>query len=294
MSTFTVALLQMNAHGVDQHANLSKGERACREAARMGADLALFPEMWSIGYTFCGSDDPEAVAAWQERAIGQDSRFFTTFRALAWELNMAIGLTYLEKWDGPPRNSVSIIDRKGQVRMTYAKVHTCVFDFESVLTPGDGFQVCELETEAGPVRLGAMICYDREFPESARILMLRGAEIILVPNSCSLGLQRLGQFRARSYENLVGLAMTNYPAPHANGHSVAHDGQAYDREGRERDSLIVEAGEEEGIYLAAFDLDRLREHRRRETRGDDFPRRPEMYGPIAAQGLPDPFLPPDA
>src|SRR4051794_38026705 len=58
-----------------------------------------------------------------------------------------------------------------------------------------------------------MICYDREFPESARVLMLGGAELILTPNACGLDADRLGQFRARAYENMVGVAMANYATP---------------------------------------------------------------------------------
>jgi predicted amidohydrolase len=51
MHRFAVALLQMSAYGSNQQANLAKGEDFCRYAKRMGADLALFPEMWNIGYT---------------------------------------------------------------------------------------------------------------------------------------------------------------------------------------------------------------------------------------------------
>ena len=54
--------------------------------------------------------------------------------------------------------------------MTYEKVHTCDFDIERNLTPGEDFFVSDLNTEYGDVKIGAMICYDREFPESARIL----------------------------------------------------------------------------------------------------------------------------
>ena len=74
-----------------------------------------------------------------------------------------------------------------------------------------------LETKGGPVRVGAMICMDREFSESARILMPKGAELILTPNACPLEAHRLGQFRARAFENMVGLAMANYAAPQYNG-----------------------------------------------------------------------------
>ena len=97
--------------------------------------------------------------------------------------------------------------------LTYAKVHICDWGMEAALTPGDGFRVADLDTRAGTVRVGLMICYDREFPESARVLMLGGAELILTPNACGLDADRLGQCRARASENMVGVAMANYATP---------------------------------------------------------------------------------
>lgn len=306
MPVLTVALLQMVASGTDQDANLRKGDAFCRRARVMGADIALFPEMWNIGYTpypgcavnyhQVGAETPEqarARAAWQAQAIGPDDAFVVHFRELARELDMAIALTYLERWPGAPRNTVSLIDRHGEIVLTYAKVHTCDFGLEAALTPGDDFPVCTLDTAAGPVRVGAMICFDREFPESARLLMLNGAEIILTPNACPLEPNRIGQFRARAFENMVGVAMANYAAPQQNGHSVAFDPIAFEDEERSRDTLIVEAGEAEGIYLAPFDLDRLRAWRQREVWGNAF-RRPHRYGPLVAPEVQDPFVRRDA
>ena len=112
-----------------------------------------------------------------------DGDFVSAFGELARELNMAIGVTLLERYEGGPRNTLVLFDRFGERQLTYAKVHTCDFDVERHLTPGREFPVCVLDTAVGPVRVGAMICFDREFPESARILMLNGAELILVPNA---------------------------------------------------------------------------------------------------------------
>jgi len=314
MSMINVALLQMTACGTDQEANKAKAESFCRRAHAMGADIALFPEMWNIGYTpytpweqLTAADDvwrapelwtpedatravpKEAIARWQEQAIGQDSPFVIHFRSLAKELNMAIALTYLERWPGAPRNTVSLIDRHGDIVLTYAKVHTCDFSMEAACTSGDDFHVCTLDTAKGSVEIGAMICYDREFPESARVLMLKGAEIILTPNSCPLETNRIGQFRARAYENMVGVAMTNYAAPQNNGHSVAFDPMGFDAHGQSRDTLIVEAGEGEGLYMAAFDMDALRAYRTRETWGAAF-RRPHRYGPLTSPAVDAPFI----
>ena len=275
-NSLTIALLQMTAHGVDQAANCRKGEAFCRRAAALGADVALFPEMWNIGYSFFDRADPRAEAAWQESAIDADDPFVHHFRALSAELDMAIALTYLERWPGKPRNSVALIDRHGEIVLIYAKVHTCAFAAEAALTPGDDFPVAKLDTRAGEVNIGAMICYDREFPESARILMLRGAEIILTPNACWLDANRLTQFRARAFENMTGVAMANYAAPQLNGRSVAYSGIAHAADGTSLETLVVEAGGAEEIYLATFDLDALRAYRQREPWGTAF-RRPKAY-----------------
>jgi predicted amidohydrolase len=186
-----IALLQMIGCGFDKDASRIKGERFCRLAKTSGADVALFPEMWSVGMTFFDKNQRAAHETWQAQAIDCDDSFINHFRDLAKELEMAIAITYLEKWPGRPRNTVSLIDRRGEIVLTYAKVHTCEFDLESAVTPGDDFPVIELETAQGTVKIGFMICYDREFPESARILMLRGAELILTPNACTLDEHRI-------------------------------------------------------------------------------------------------------
>lgn len=299
MGVLNIALLQMTGCGGDLGASLSKGEAFCRRARAIGADVALFPEMWSVGMTFFDPAREGDRARWESLAVGSDGEYVTHFRRLAEELRMAIALTYLEKWVGPPRNTISIIDRRGRVALTYAKVHTCEFDIEAALTPGDCFQTSTLETDQGPVRVGAMICYDREFPESARVLMLQGAEIILTPNACTLDAGRIGQFRARAFENMVGVAMTNYAAPQNNGHSCAFDAVSFrqNQGGPEpesgRDTLIVEAGGSEGVYLAPFDLEEIRDYRRREAWGNAY-RRPRCYAALTSEEVEEPFIRPDA
>jgi N-carbamoylputrescine amidase len=292
MANLKIALLQMLSAGPDLVANRAKGEQFCIQAKEMGADLALFPEMWSNGYTLPEKTQPELVPGWRNQAVARDGEFVTHFRDLARELDMAIALTYLEKWPDRPRNSLSLIDRHGEIRLTYAKVHTCEWDREVFLTPGEEFGVVELDTAAGPVQVGAMICFDREFPESARVLMLQGAEIVLTPNACELELNRLAQYRTRAYENMFGMAMANYAAPQENGHSVAFDGIAFDEAGT-RDMCLVQADAHEGVYLAEFDLERLRAYRANEVWGNAY-RRPGRYANLTDPAVRPPFVRPDA
>jgi predicted amidohydrolase len=292
MSMLKVALLQLFSFSYDQDANQGKGAQFCRQARQMGADIALFPEMWNIGYQLPDPTQPAQVELWQRHAIDRQSDFVTSFRELARELDLAIGVTYLERWAGAPRNTLSLIDRHGEICLTYAKVHTCGWDRESALTPGDDFFICSLDTACGPVKVGVMICYDREFPESARVLMLKGAELILTPNACELEANRIGQFRARAFENMLGVAMANYAMPQENGHSIAFDGIAFDDAGS-RDTCLVEADGHEGIYMAYFDLERLRAYRRNEVWGNAY-RRMDCYGILTDPVVEQPFIRPEA
>jgi len=289
MSVIRIALLQYTAEEMNVSANLAKGIRLCRRAQEKGADIALFPEMWSIGYSFPDESDDRSVKRWKESALDAESEFLTRFRDLASELSMAIAVTYLQKWEGTPRNTVSIVDRHGVAQLEYAKVHTCDFSAEALLAPGDSFPVASLDTRNGPVQVGAMICYDREFPESARMLMLAGAELILVPNACDLEENRLGQFKARAFENMVGLAMANYPSPKCNGHSMAVKPNVFDEQGRSLDVTLVEADESEGLSIASFDMDAIREYRRRETWGNAY-RKPNTYAGLNSREVREPFL----
>ncbi len=287
MSSLKVALLQLLPTGTLE-GNLNKGVQACRDAKKMGADIALFPEMWSSGYVV-----PEAMDELKDAAIPAESKFVQTFGQLAKELDMAIGITLLERYEPSARNTLVLFDRFGRNVLTYAKVHTCDFSpDERILTPGDDFYVTELDTANGAVQVGAMICYDREFPESARVLMLKGAELILVPNACPMEINRLSQLRARAYENMLGIATVNYPKgqPDCNGHSSAFDGIAYrPGEGGSRDTLIVEAGEREGIYLADFPMDAIREYRSREVHGNAY-RHPRKYRLLVSEEIKSPFV----
>ena len=264
--------------------NLVIGKKACVEAKEKGADIALFPEMWSDGY-YLPQDANEIDAL----AIDKNSKFIEEFRILASELQMAIGITFLEKSETKPLNSVIFFDRTGKEILHYSKVHTCAFDAEKVLSEGNDFFVSNLDFEGGSVKIGSMICFDREFPESARILMLKGAELILAPNACPMEINRLSALRTRAYENMVAIATCNYPEGHpdCNGRSTLFDGVPWLRdEPGVRDMCVFEAPETPGVYVAELDLDRLRTHRSNDIMGDKY-RHPEKYGILLDSGVRD-------
>lgn len=274
-----IALLQL-LPGTMLQEQLEQGVRACREAKAQGADIALFPEMWSTGYRIC-----QDLSKLQSEAISVDDAFVQTFRELASELEMAIGITFLGKnvdengSVGKPFNSVALFDRHGELALHYDKVHACDFSEEKILQGGEGFKAADLDTKQGVVRVGSMICFDREFPESARVLMQMGAELILAPNACPMEINRLSALRTRAYENMLAVATCNYPAgqPDCNGHSTLFDGIAWiQSEPGVRDMCKLEAPEAPGIYVAELDIDMLRAYRTNEVMGDAY-RRPDAY-----------------
>ncbi len=246
-----------------------KSAPCCAQAAQQGADLILFPELWSNGYY--------APGVTPEQAVDAAHPFLGAFQQIAKNVGIAIAVTYLEKFDGAMYNTMSLFDATGKCCLTYRKVHLCTFgDFEHKLSPGCAFPVTTLATKSGSLMIGCMICFDREFPERARSLMLNGAELILVPNACplkndrDLGDVRMAQLRARAFENMLGIACANYPV------NTLNDSDGYSCAFMPDGKVVAEAQEHETLVLASFDVSALKNWRKTEVWGARYCR-PNCY-----------------
>ena len=288
-----VALVQKKAFPNNVGQNLSLAVENVMEAKKLGADMVLFPEMWSIGYAppFEGAfDDPFAEEfkreqkAWLEQAVDGESRYVKELQNVARRLQIGITATYLGKYGEKQKNTAIVIDRNGEIQMVYDKVHTCDFSVEALLEPGEEFRVCEVDG----IKVGVMICYDREFPESARVLMLEGAEVILVPNACDMNPARLQQLSTRAFENMTGIAMANYPGK-GWGCSCAFSGIVFADGGYQDQTLAMAEEDSEQIIIVPFDIGKIREYRQRETWGDAF-RKPRTYQKLIEMEPKEPFL----
>lgn len=294
MSILKIAMVQQKAIPNDSKANLNLAIEYIEESSRMGADLVLFPEMWSNGYAppFDGAfDNPldsnfvNERKKWLKNAVTIESEYVIALRKITKELNIGVCSTFLSKNIHKPQNTAIIIDRNGDVILNYAKVHTCDFSLEKLLQCGSEFKVCEFDD----VKIGVMICYDREFPESARVLMLKGAEIILVPNACDMNPARINQLNSRAFENMVGIAMANYPAANW-GHSCAFSPIVFDKNGNYLNNTIIETTDSsEQIAIAEFDLDKIRDYRKSQTWGNAY-RKPQAYTYLLDTEIKEPFI----
>lgn len=284
MSNVKIAIVQEKQIINNLDISLKVGLKKCEEAKALGADLVLFPEMWSIGYQppFKSAwDNPNEtghdneIEKWNSLAIEDNSKYICEFKKHAKKLKIAIAITYLKKSKGKPENAASIIDSNGKIILNYSKVHTCSFSMESFLNAGSEFKVAELNIDKTTLKVGAMICFDREFPESARTLALKGADIILIPNCCSIDENRKSQLRTRAFENMIPMIMANYAGENL-GHSRAFDGMAYSEEGHYRDMLICELGTDNNLAIVNINLQDLKQYQEREVWGNKY-RKPETY-----------------
>lgn len=291
---FKVALLQLNKTFNEQEA-IDKGIEYCKKAKKLDADIAVFPETWNKGYEmlfdgYLKNDiniSKDKLELWKSKAIQEDSEYINTFKTLAKELEMAIAITFFEKNDPLPRNTLLIIDRFGNIILKYSKVHTVDYKMEAFMEPGEKFRVCELNYKNGIVKLGAMICYDRDFPESARILMIKGAEIILIPNACRMTKIRLDQLKVRAYENMVGIVTVNYA--NYGGHSSAFSPIVRDINLNEIDNEMLIMDDTEEIKIVEFNMNEIRDYRKREPLGDAY-RKPYAYKELLSQNVNEPFI----
>lgn len=294
MKSLKIGLIQHKAIANNIDMNLELGLKYIREAKKLGADIVIFPEMWSNGYEppygeafdnpFDESYENERQK-WLGEAVDEESNYVKSFKEIAKELEIGIVITYLSKGNISPQNTALVIDKTGEILMKYSKVHTCDFSLEGLLESGESFEVCDF---CG-VKLGVMICYDREFPESSRILMLKGAEIILVPNACDMNPARINQLSTRAFENMVGIAMANYPGK-GWGNSRAYSPIVFDDDGNYVDNKIISADDtQEDILIAEFDLDSIRNYRKMETWGNAY-RKVGAYKELLDTKVQEPFI----
>ena len=273
---FKTAILQARSENANICKNIDRIKNAMKEAAMNSADILLLPECFVTGY-----DLPMTY----EKSISDDNEVIRSICKLAKEYHIGIVLTSFTKGEKQPQNTAFVISKSGEVLMKYSKVHTCDFADEKNVEAGKEFKVCDFDA----IKIGVMICYDREYPESARVLMLKGAEIILVPNDCSAMKPRLQALSTRAYENMVGIAMANPNGVNA-GCSCAYSPICWDKNGECIDNTILLADDcTEGIFYAEFDMDKIREYRRSEMMGNTF-RKVESYAELLNSTIQEPFI----
>ena len=173
-----VALIQMSMSEKYEE-NIAKVDLFLKTAAKNGAKMVLIPELFERHY-FCQVEDYDLFDTAEE---ADDSPTIKHFQKVAKELGIVIPVSFFEKDGNCYFNSLVMIDSDGKVVDVYRKSHIPTgecYEEKFYFTPGDtGFKV--FKTSIGMIGVG--ICWDQWFPETARILALKGAEMLLFPTA---------------------------------------------------------------------------------------------------------------
>ena len=275
MRMMTVAAIQCALGGCEVD-NIATVEAHVREAAQHGAKIILPPELFSGPY-FCKTQvlDPFATA----RATA-DHPSVVAMQALAAELQIYIPTSFFEREGQHYYNSLAMIDDAGTVLGVYRQSHIPDgpgYSEKFYFRPGNtGFKIWP--TRYGT--LGVGICWDQWFPETARALMLMGADVLLFPTAIGdepaaeeLDTSRLWRraMVGHAVSNVVPVVASNRIGVEAGQRFYGHSFIA-----NERGDLVTEYGaDESGVLVASFDLDEVAKNRA--AFGFFRDRRPELY-----------------
>lgn len=174
----TVAALQF-ACGWDVDANIATADRLVRQAAKQGAQIILIQELFETPY-FCIEQDSRHLRLATSVA---DNKAIAHFTQVARELGVVLPVSFFEKANNSFFNSIAVLDADGANLGVYRKAHIPNgpgYQEKNYFSPGDtGFMVFDTKF----ARIGVAICWDQWFPETARALALKGAELIFFPTA---------------------------------------------------------------------------------------------------------------
>lgn len=284
MKKVAVAATQMKCSS-DSRENIKNAERIVRQAAKDGANIIMLQELFSTQY-FMQTVDYDNFNLAREM---EGHPLLEQMSALAKELEVVLPISFFEKSNNSFFNSIAIIDADGTILGKYRKTHIPDdpgYYEKFYFTPGDtGFKVWNTKY----ARIGVGICWDQWFPEAARIMALKGAEMLLYPTAIGTFGVPVAELDKEplDYEHwqnvMLGHAAANImPVIASNRIGVEEIGTTAikfwgasfisDNCGNK----IKEAGlTEEEILIAEFDLDELEMYRREVCVYRD--RRPECY-----------------
>ena len=244
---------------------IEKADEYIKTASKNGVDLLLLPELFE-GLYFCQIEYYDFFSKAEEV---KDSKTLKHFQEMAKEYKIVLPISFFEKSGNCYFNSLAMIDKDGTIVDLYRKSHIPTgecYEEKFYFTPGDtGFKV--FKTKAGNIGVG--ICWDQWFPETARILALKGAEILLFPTA--IGSEPVLPKDSKSHwqnvmkghaaANIMPVLAANRVGVEAMGKSsMKFYGSSFiaDQHG---DFVTEMNREEEGIRFAEFDLSEIAKER---------------------------------
>ena len=274
----TVAAIQCPL-GATRAENLARVEGHVRAAAARGANVVLPPELFEGPY-FCREERGEWFA---EARTLEDDEAVARIRVVARELGIVVPVSFFERAGHAYYNSLALVDADGTVLGVYRKSHIPDgpgYEEKFYFRPGNsGFRA--FSTRFG--RLGVGICWDQWFPESARAMMLLGAELLFYPTAIGSEPHDPALDTRDPWQRaMIGHAVSNVVPVVAANRTGVEAGQTFYGSSfiaDARGDKVAELGrDDEGVIAASFDLDAMAQTRA--SWGFFRDRRPELYGAL--------------
>ncbi len=271
----TVAAIQCPLGG-PRAENIARVEMHLRDAAARGANVILPPELFEGPY-FCREEKAEWFA---EARTLEDDEAVKRIRQVARELGVVVPVSFFERAGQAYYNSVAVVDTDGEVLGVYRKSHIPDgpgYEEKFYFRPGDtGFRTWP--TKFGC--LGVGICWDQWFPESARAMMLDGAEVLFYPTAIGSEPHDPDLDTRDPWQRaMIGHAVSNVVPVVAANRIGVESGQVFYGSSfiaDARGDKSVELGRtDEGVIVATLDL--AATERARASWGFFRDRRPELY-----------------
>ncbi|RIA78076.1 N-carbamoylputrescine amidase [Anaeroplasma bactoclasticum] len=277
----TVAATQMSITW-DIENNIKKADKMIEDAAKAGANIILLQELFEAPY-FCQKENYDYFKLAKEF---KDNPLIHHFSLIAKKYDVVLPISFFERAGNVFYNSLAMIDADGTVLGLYRKSHIPTgecYEEKFYFTPGDtGFKV--FKTKYG--RIGAGICWDQWFPETARILALKGAEILFYPTA--IGSEPVLPKDSKDHwqntmcghaaANIMPVVASNRIGTETEGDSsMTFFGSSFiaNEEGNKVEEMNRT---DEGFILHTFDLDEI--EKKRYSWGVFRDRRCDLYTPI--------------
>lgn len=268
MKELTLAVVQFTPRFGEKKKNLSRMQKLVENVT---ADIIVFPELCTTGYFFLSRKEVTKVA---ETAGGESTRFFCE---MAQRKNAVVVAGFAERHHNHLFNSCMVVVPESKPPSVYRKTHL-FYKENDCFDPGDsGFFV--VHDKKRDVRIGPMVCYDWRFPESARVLTLLGADVIVCPaNLITEAWRRV--MPARAIENNVYLAVSNRAGfERRGGEELRFKGYSaiYDFSGQ---ALKTAGTNDDVVLLAEIFPARTRDKSFNPINNILTDRQPQHYGPL--------------
>jgi len=265
-SNLIVAQSQQLPTALDVDGTLRRLAQITEQAADWGAQLLVLPEMSITGYNVTANEIKDVAEA-------RDGRIYNDIAALCQKHNIAVVYGYAER-EGTNTiyNSAQLIDQGGESLINYRKTHLWGDLDRGLFTAGDSLssvvKVCGWQ-------VGIAICYDAEFPETLRHLVVRGAELLVIPTGLMSPYREVAEqmMPVRAYENRAYVAYTNYCGDERDLSYVGYSCMA------DPNGLVLASALAEPVLLTAT-LERQVLNEARDALPYLTQRRPELYSSL--------------